>query len=85
MAEIRLARAEAWSAADFAEIRLLLGLEIKLLGTAAPTRKEITGADGGPVQIEDLSAEERAARIVEILRRVERRKTLEELSERADS
>lgn len=39
--ELREARRKAWTNGDMAEVRLNMALEMKLLGTARPERKEI--------------------------------------------
>lgn len=51
LAELREHRRMAWSAKDLGEVRLGLALEMKLLGTEAPQRHEVTGAEGGPIVI----------------------------------
>lgn len=51
LAEIRAARRQAWVDKDIAQIRQLIKLEMDLLGTEAPKRNELTGADGGDVTI----------------------------------
>ena len=42
LAEIRSARRQAWKDKNLAEVRQLIKLEIDLLGTAAPTRHDVT-------------------------------------------
>ena len=59
-AEIQELKRAAWKAGNLAEVRQCLALEIKLLGTEAAARSEMTIDDTG------LSDDERANRIVAI-------------------
>lgn len=68
--ELRAARRMAWDAGQLAEVRRNIELESKLLGTQAPQRQEITGSEGGPLEIKDkdgirLAILSKLARIVE--------------------
>lgn len=53
-AELREHRRSAWSQKELAEVRLSIGLEMKLTGTSRPERHELTGADGGPIEMKDV-------------------------------
>lgn len=53
LAELREHRRLAWRLGELNEIRLGIGKEMELLGTKAPERSELTGADGGPIEIDD--------------------------------
>ena len=57
LAEIREARRVAWKNNDLNAVYRGMELEIKLLGTAAPDRSEISGPGGGPIQHEYSDAE----------------------------
>ena len=49
LAELGEHRKSAWGQREIGEVRLGIALEMKLLGTAEPERKEITGAEGEPL------------------------------------
>ena len=51
LAELREHRRKAWSDANIGEVRQGIGLEMRLVGSEAPQRQEITGEDGGPVEL----------------------------------
>jgi len=53
LSELRTARRAAWRKGDYAEVRRNLQAEMDLLGTKAPQRQEITGAEGGPIQLDN--------------------------------
>ena len=67
MAENSEVRRVAWKGNDLAIILRSLQFEASLVGSEAPKRRELTGADGGPLQAEvtteEISEEERARRV----------------------
>lgn len=52
LAELQEARRRAWAVGDMPEVRQNIALEVKILGTEAPTKLEHTGKDGGPIETE---------------------------------
>lgn len=66
LAEIREARRASWEAKDLNAVYRGMELEIKLLGTAAPERSEVSGPGGGPIQHE-YSDGELVARLNKLL------------------
>lgn len=58
LSELRSARREAWACGDYDAVRRSLQAEMDLLGTKAPERQEITGADGGPIEHQHVTLEE---------------------------
>lgn len=54
LAELGEHRKSAWAQRELGEIRLGIALEMKLLGTAEPERREFSGPGGGPIPITEI-------------------------------
>jgi hypothetical protein len=66
LALLREAQREAWQQKDVELVLRVHDRIAKLLGTNAPDRQEITGRNGGPIEVDDvLAARQKLAKLID--------------------